>query len=120
MLTTMADRSLPLTSHELEEFGDPDDPADLAALQALCPYQALGATRAGPLPPVLISAAVRDPRIGLGGLLKWAARARAKQGSADSPVLLRLRQAGHFVEAAELEDTAVEYAFLLQAMRQAA
>ncbi len=41
LLGSCSDASQPLTAHEWDEWGDPTDPRDWAALAALCPYHNL-------------------------------------------------------------------------------
>ncbi|MGW2593939.1 prolyl oligopeptidase family serine peptidase [Streptomyces sp. NPDC001515] len=58
----------------IAEYGDPDDPADRAHLEALSPYHRLAADRA--YPPVLLTTSTRDDRVHPGHARKTAARLR--------------------------------------------
>ncbi len=110
----MSSADLPLAAHEADEWGDPGDAEDAAALLQACPYHALGQLLHGadgegrsgggeaPWPPVLASAATHDARVPFWAPAKWVARARrAAQVSACLPTLFSVcwpaRGASHVV-----------------------
>jgi oligopeptidase B len=73
-LTSLADETLPLTSLDWEEWGNPlADEGDFHALRAFSPYE--GLTRQS-YPPVLLTTALADPRVGAWEPFKYAARLR--------------------------------------------
>lgn len=130
-LTTMLDGGLPLTAHERDELGDPAaDPAEFAALAALCPYHALGRSLASgssksAYPPVLVTTAADDARVPPWGPAKFVARLRrviAERGpSAGGPVLLDARESGGHGDllGSDARGAAARLAFLLGALGSA-
>ncbi|MEX2329092.1 MAG: S9 family peptidase [Nitriliruptoraceae bacterium] len=92
VLTTMSDPSIPLTVIEYDEWGNPSDPVDCAAIGSWSPYDnVVEAVR----PPVLVTAGLNDPRVQYWEPVKWVARLRETALDA-SPVLLRCELgAGH-------------------------
>ena len=74
-LTSMMDSTLPLTVHEFEEWGDPQDIEHEANIRSLSPFENLGSHR---YPPVYISCASNDARAPVWMSLKYAARMRAR------------------------------------------
>jgi oligopeptidase B len=115
-VTTMLDPSIPLTINEWDEWGDPRDPDDYACLRSYSPYDN---PPAGPRPPLLVTGAVHDPRVGVHEPAKWVARLRAT--GPESPVLFRVElgagahtgPSGRFAQAAYEAEVA---AFILNAM----
>jgi oligopeptidase B len=73
-VTTMLDPGIPLTVQEWDEWGDPRDPDDYACLRSYSPYDN---PPPGPRPPLLVTGAVQDPRVGVHEPAKWVARLRA-------------------------------------------
>lgn len=93
VVTTMSDPDLPLTVTEWDEWGNPLESAeDLAALRSLSPYDN---PPEGWRPPLLVTAAVNDPRVLVHEPAKWVARLRATDASRPpSGVLLRVELGG--------------------------
>ncbi|GLC37661.1 hypothetical protein PLESTM_000633500 [Pleodorina starrii] len=90
LLGSCTDASQPLTAHEWDEWGDPADPRDMAALTDLCPYRNLephphphrpvGGGGGGDVwrAAVLASCAEEDPRVHPSIPAKWVARLRER------------------------------------------
>lgn len=74
VVTTMLDPTIPLTINEWDEWGDPRDLGDYACMRSYSPYDN---PPAGPRPPLLVTGAVADPRVGVHEPAKWVARLRA-------------------------------------------
>ena len=115
VLNTMSDDSLPLTPGEWSEWGDPiRDPEARERIAAWAPYETVGARD---YPPLYVTAGVSDPRVTWWEPAKWVARLRARRTN-EAPLLLRTNMSsGHFGDTgryASLEDTAREYAFVLE------
>ncbi len=85
------DGLLPLTSLEYPEWGYPDRPAELQALQAYSPYQNI---KAQPYPPILMLGGLYDLQTPYWQIMKTAARYRALQTN-DAPLLLHLGRNYH-------------------------
>jgi oligopeptidase B len=86
VVNTMLDPSTPLTVNEWDEWGDPRDPEVFAAMRGYSPYEN---PPSAPRPPLLVTAALHDPRVMVHEPAKWVARLRAT-GRRDEMVLLRV------------------------------
>jgi oligopeptidase B len=85
VIHTMLDPSIPLTVNEWDEWGDPRRPEDFAVMRAYSPYDNVAA---GPRPPMLVTAAVHDPRVMVHEPAKWVARMRSTGPAGDGGALL--------------------------------
>ncbi|QIG44434.1 S9 family peptidase [Nocardioides anomalus] len=74
VLTTMLDRTIPLTVNEWDEWGDPSRPEDYAWMAAYSPYDNLPAP--GARPDLLVTGAVHDARVMVWEPAKWVAALR--------------------------------------------
>lgn len=94
-LTTMLDPSLPLTTNEWEEWGDPvTDRAAYECIKAYSPYDNVQPER---YPRLLVTGGLNDPRVSFFEPPKWVQRLRAAHPDNASRVLLRMELvAGHF------------------------
>ncbi len=92
-VNTMLDASIPLTVNEWDEWGDPSDPGDYACIRSYSPYEN---PPTGRRPPLLVTGALHDPRVGVHEPAKWVAKLRATDTEGSS-VLFRvdLGAAGH-------------------------
>jgi oligopeptidase B len=86
VVNTMLDQSIPLTVNEWDEWGDPRDPDVFAAMRGYSPYEN---PPTAPRPPLLVTAALHDPRVMVHEPAKWVARLRAT-GRPGETVLLRV------------------------------
>jgi oligopeptidase B len=113
VLTTMFDTSLPLTTFEFEEWGDPRDPA---FYQVIASYSPVDNVRALPYPAILATAGLNDPRVPYWEAAKWIAKLRLHSTSSQ-PLLLKTNlDSGHSGASGRydyLRETAFEQAFLL-------
>ena len=87
VVTTMSDPSIPLTVNEWDEWGDPADAGDFAAMLAYSPYDR---PPLGPRPDLLVTGAVHDPRVLVHEPAKWVARLRATAGPDPAQLLFRV------------------------------
>jgi oligopeptidase B len=87
VVTTMMDPSIPLTINEWDEWGDPRDPDDYAIMRAYSPYDN---PPDGPRPPLLVTAAVNDPRVAVHEPAKWVAKLRATARGDSNQILFRV------------------------------
>ncbi len=85
-VNTMLDPTIPLTINEWDEWGDPRDPGDYACIRSYSPYDN---PPAGPRPPLLVTGALHDPRVGVHEPAKWVARLRATGGEQDGEIWFR-------------------------------
>jgi oligopeptidase B len=116
VITTMEDDSIPLTSFEWDEWGDPRRSPDYEYMLSYSPYDQV---KAQDYPHMLVTAGLWDARVQYWEPAKWVARLRATK-TGDSRLLLHTdMKAGHSGSAARyksLRETAEEYAFIIDAL----
>jgi len=81
VVNTMLDASIPLTANEWDEWGDPRRSEDYVWMKAYSPYENVPSGRR---PPLLVTGAVHDPRVGIHEPAKWVAKLRATDHGAGS------------------------------------
>ncbi len=113
VVTTMLDASIPLTTGEYDEWGNPSDKAYYDAMLAYSPYDNVVARE---YPAMLVTTGLHDSQVQYWEPAKWVAKLRALKTD-DQPLLLRINMdAGHGGRSGRfrsLEETAVVYGFLL-------
>jgi oligopeptidase B len=113
VVTTMLDDSIPLTTSEYDEWGNPADKAYHDYMLGYSPYDNV---REQDYPALLVTAGLHDSQVQYWEPAKWVAKLRATKTD-DNLLLLRTdMSAGHGGTSgrlAVLEDIAFEYAFLL-------
>ncbi len=114
VLTSMLDESLPLTTNEYEEWGDPGGSAEAyGSILAWSPYDGV---RAAGYPAVYATTGLWDSQVQYWEPAKWVARLR-ESSTSGQPVLLRAQLAsGHWGLTGRFEhcrELAEEYAFVL-------
>lgn len=117
VITSMSDPSIPLTINEWEEWGDPRKPDEFAWMYAYSPYDHMPPS---PRPPLLVTAALHDPRVLVHEPTKWVAKLRATAKPGDE-VLFRIElgagaHTGPAGRYAHFRYEAEVYAFILDAM----
>jgi oligopeptidase B len=113
VVNTMSDPSLPLTTFEYEEWGNPADPAVLECMMAYSPCDNVRKAR---YPALLVTAGLNDPRVPYWEAAKWVARLRQNQ-TGPAPILLKTNlDSGHMGASGRYnywKEIAFEQAFLL-------
>ena len=113
VVTTMCDASLPLTTNEYEEWGDPTIAVDYEAMLAYSPYDNVAAR---PYPAFYITTGFYDSQVQYWEPVKWVAKLRHLTAS-HKPIICRVHMAaghsGHSGRLARYHDYAEEYAFVL-------
>lgn len=93
VLTTMCDPSIPLTTGEWEEWGNPNEHKYFDYIKS---YSPIDNVIEQPYPHLFIHAGLHDPRVAYWEPAKWAATLRAKKTD-NNDVLLKLEMdSGHF------------------------
>ena len=114
VVTTMLDSSIPLTTSEYDEWGDPNRPECYEYMLSYSPYDNV---RAKGYPALLVTTGLHDSQVQYFEPAKWVARLRALKTDGN-PLLLRTNmEAGHGGASGRfrrLEEVAFEYAFLLR------
>ncbi len=113
VVTTMLDESIPLTTNEYDEWGNPADPEYYDYMLSYSPYDNV---REQDYPAMLVTTGLWDSQVQYWEPAKWVAKLRAKKTD-DNPLLLHTNMsAGHGGASGRfrrLEQTAAEYAFML-------
>ena len=113
VVTTMLDDSIPLTTNEYDEWGNPSDPAAYDYMLSYSPYDNV---RAQEYPAMLVTTGLWDSQVQYYEPAKWVAKLRALKTDRN-PLLLHVdMQAGHGGKSGRYQryrETAMEYAFIL-------
>lgn len=113
VVTTMLDDSIPLTTGEYDEWGNPNEAKAYAYIKQYSPYDNV---KAQPYPNMLITTGLHDSQVQYWEPAKWAAKIRDLKTN-DSLILLKTEMnAGHGGASGRyeaLKEKAVEWAFLL-------
>jgi len=114
IVTSMLDETIPLTTNEYDEWGDPS--RDRAAWMSMLEYSPYDNVRAQEYPALFVSTGLWDSQVQFWEPAKWVARLR-KLKTDDRPVLLRAHlEAGHGGKSGRFQryrEIAEEYAFVL-------
>ncbi|CAM9772197.1 unnamed protein product, partial [Discosporangium mesarthrocarpum] len=112
VLGAMMDKSLPLTVHEFEEWGDPGEGGsgeggDVEAyLRSYSPYENI---RPQPYPSMLVTGSISDARVNFWDPAKWVARVR-RVNTGKGTILLRMSETDGHLGPANTEDSLRDYA----------
>ncbi|WP_374602171.1 S9 family peptidase [Arenimonas sp.] len=113
VVTTMLDESIPLTTNEFDEWGNPKDPVYYDYMLSYSPYDQVSAQA---YPPMLVTTGLWDSQVQYFEPAKWVARLRDRK-TGDNPLLLRTNmEAGHGGKSGRFQryrERAEEYAFVL-------
>ncbi len=113
VVTTMLDESIPLTTFEYEEWGNPGEPGDYEYMLSYSPYDQVEKKN---YPSLLVTAGFNDSQVGYFEPAKWVAKLRRLKSDAN-PLLFRTNMtAGHSGDSGRfgaVEEAALINAFLL-------
>jgi oligopeptidase B len=113
VLNTMLDSTLPLTSGEYLEWGDPNDRSAYEYIKSYSPYDNIGAQS---YPPMLVKASFNDSQVMYWEAAKYVAKLRATKTDANTLLLKTDLSAGHAGAAGRydtLRELAYDYAYIL-------
>jgi oligopeptidase B len=109
----MLDESIPLTSNEFDEWGDPRQKAYYDYILSYSPYDNVAPRK---YPALLVTTGLHDSQVQYYEPAKWVARLRATKTDAN-PLLFKVNMAashgGRSGRFESLKETAEEYAFFL-------
>ena len=118
-LNTMLDESIPLTTSEYDEWGDPREEAFFHRIADYAPYENIPRTA---LPPVLVTTGLHDSQVQFWEPAKWVQRLRERNSDPAARILLRTSlDAGHGGRSGRyrgLGEIAEIYAFLVGLARE--
>ncbi len=113
VVTTMLDATIPLTSNEYDEWGNPAEQRYYDYMLAYSPYDNV---RAQDYPAMLVTTGLWDSQVQYYEPAKWVAKLRALKTDAN-PLYLRVEmEAGHGGRSGRFQryrEIAAEYAFIL-------
>lgn len=114
VVTTMLDESIPLTTGEFDEWGNPKDVTYYNYMKSYSPYDNVAAVN---YPALLVTTGLHDSQVQYWEPAKWVARMR-KVSTNQNPILLYTNmEAGHGGASGRfrrLKEVAMEYSFLLE------
>ena len=113
VLTTMLDESIPLTTGEFDEWGNPKEKESYDYMKSYSPYDNVEAKN---YPPLLVTTGLHDSQVQYWEPAKWVAKLRDMKTD-NNPLLLSTNmEAGHGGASGrfrQFKEIALEYAFLL-------
>lgn len=113
VVTTMLDESIPLTTNEFDEWGNPKQKAYYDYMLSYSPYDQV---KAQAYPALLVTTGLHDSQVQYFEPAKWVAKLRATRTNSQPLVFRTNMEAGHGGKSgrfARLAETAQEYAFIL-------
>ena len=114
VVSTMLDDSLPLTTGEYDEWGNPNQPGDYHLMLSYSPYDNV---RAQAYPHLYVRAGLHDTQVGYWEPAKWVAKLRECKTDNNLLLLETELATGHGGLSGRyqrLQELAREYAFVLQ------
>jgi oligopeptidase B len=113
VVTTMLDETIPLTSNEFDEWGNPKQKVYYDYMLSYSPYDNV---KAQAYPAMMVTTGLYDSQVQYFEPAKWVAKLRATKTD-HNPLLFKINmEAGHGGKSGRfqrLKDTAEEYAFIL-------
>jgi oligopeptidase B len=113
VVTTMLDDSIPLTTNEYDEWGNPHDRADYSYMLSYSPYDNVRAQR---YPAMFVTTGLWDSQVQYYEPAKWVAKLRALKTDENAMFLRVDMEAGHGGKSGRFQryrEIAMEYAFVL-------
>jgi len=114
VITTMSDKSIPLTTGEYDEWGNPDEETYYQYMMSYSPYDNVTAQT---YPNMLVTTGLHDSQVQYWEPAKWVAKLRELKTGDNILLLYTNMDAGHGGASGRFEqfrETALEYAFLLK------
>src|SRR5690606_3475444 len=113
VVTTMLDESIPLTTGEFDEWGNPKDKEYYDYMKSYSPYDNVEAKA---YPPILVTTGLHDSQVQYWEPAKWVARLRDMKTDKHPLLLYTNMDAGHGGASGrfqQFKEIAMEYTFLL-------
>jgi oligopeptidase B len=113
VITTMMDASIPLTTSEYDEWGNPNDSTYYRYMLSYSPYDQVERKA---YPNLLVTAGLHDSQVQYFEPAKWVARLRAMKTDSNRLLLRTNMEAGHGGASGRYRrwrEVAFEWAFLL-------
>lgn len=113
VLTTMLDDTIPLTTSEYDEWGNPNEIQYYNYIKSYCPYSNI---EAKPYPNILVTTGLHDSQVQYFEPAKWVAKLRELKTDKNLLLMKTQMEAGHSGATGRfnaLKEVALDYAFLL-------
>lgn len=113
VITTMLDESIPLTTGEYDEWGNPNDKASYDYILSYSPYDQV---EAKDYPAMLVTTGLHDSQVQYWEPAKWVAKLREMKTDKNPLLLYTNMDAGHGGSSgrfARLKEVALQYSFFL-------
>ncbi|MFT4718547.1 MAG: oligopeptidase B [Rickettsiales bacterium] len=113
VLTTMLDDSIPLTTSEYDEWGNPNEKKYYDYIKSYCPYSNV---EAKDYPNILVTTGLHDSQVQYFEPAKWVAKLRELKTDKNLLLMKTQMEAGHSGATGRfnsLKEVALDYAFLL-------
>jgi oligopeptidase B len=113
VLTTMLDDSIPLTTSEYDEWGNPNEKKYYDYIKSYCPYSNI---EAKDYPNILVTTGLHDSQVQYFEPAKWVAKLRELKTDKNLLLMKTQMEAGHSGATGRfnsLKEVALDYAFLL-------
>ena len=113
VVTTMLDETIPLTTFEFDEWGDPKDKDSYFYMLSYSPYDQV---EEKDYPAIFITTGYHDSQVQYFEPAKWIARLRDRRTNKEPLLMYCNMDAGHGGASGRFEaykETAMEYAFLI-------
>jgi len=114
VMTTMLDETIPLTTSEYDEWGNPNDKVYYSYMKSYSPYDNV---KAQDYPNLLVTSGLHDSQVQYWEPAKWVARLRELKTNKKQLYLNTDMEAGHGGASGRfdaLKETAKKYSFLLE------
>jgi oligopeptidase B len=118
VVTTMLDESIPLTTNEFKEWGNPKDKAYYEYMKTYSPYDQV---KAQDYPNILVTTGLHDSQVQYFEPMKWVAKLREYKTDNNLLVFKTDMEAGHGGASGRfkrIHDTALEYSFFIDLLNK--
>ncbi|CAE7575255.1 ptrB [Symbiodinium microadriaticum] len=112
-MSTMQDETIPLTTGEWEEWGNPNERSYFDYMKRYCPYTNVAAQD---YPSMLVTAGLHDPRVAYWEPAKWVAKLRELKANSNPLLFKTDLSSGHFSASdryKDLKERSFEMSFVL-------
>jgi oligopeptidase B len=118
VVTTMLDDSIPLTTGEYNEWGNPNEEKYYKYMKSYSPYDNVGQKK---YPTMLVTTGLHDSQVQYWEPAKWVAKLRDRK-KGNNPILIHCNMdTGHGGASGRFErfkEIAIEYAFLIDVLKK--
>lgn len=118
VVTTMLDESIPLTTNEYDEWGNPNEKAYYDYMLSCSPYDQV---KRQAYPNLLVTTGLHDSQVQYFEPMKWVAKLREYKTNDNLLLFKTDMEAGHGGASGRfkrINDTALEYAFFIDLLEQ--